>query len=106
MKAHASFCGGSTARLAGTCILLALTSVAWSAQKTAEPRNTQAKLVRVEPDKPNALKFAPRTARFVRVFIQESEGGQPCLDELEVYGPGSATNLALASRGAKASASS
>ncbi len=60
---------------------------------------------RVRPDQPNILTFAPSSARFIRFFIHEAEGGQPCIDELEVYGAG-AENLALASRGAKASASS
>jgi len=60
---------------------------------------------RVHPDQPNVLTFAPSSARFIRFFIHETEGTQPCLDELEVYGAGG-ENLALASRGAKASASS
>lgn len=48
----------------------------------------------------------PQEAQFVRLLIQRSARGAPCLDELEVYGPASAENLALASRGARASASS
>ena len=52
-------------------------------------------------------RFAPVTARFVRFSISiTNDGAQPCLDELEVYGPESDRNLALASSGAKASASS
>ena len=43
-------------------------------------------------------------AQFVRFTIEH--GPQSCLDELEVYGPGGDTNLALASNGAVASASS
>ena len=53
-----------------------------------------------------SLDFAASEARFVRLAIHRSSTGEPCLDELEVYGPDSTTNLALASRGAKASASS
>ena len=61
----------------------------------------------IEPDKPNVLSFAPADARFVRFAIHATSQGQPCIDELEVYGPGDgATNLALASAGAKATASS
>lgn len=60
---------------------------------------------RVRPDQPNTVTFAPTPARFVRLWIHEAEGGQPCIDELEVYGAGE-ENLALANRGAKASASS
>lgn len=62
--------------------------------------------LRIEPNKPNALTFAPREARFIRFAIQETESGQPCLDEVEVYGPAGRTNLALARLGARATASS
>ena len=59
-----------------------------------------------QPDKPNAMAFAPTEARFVRLVIHDSVQGQPCIDELEVYGPEGGKNLALASAGAKATASS
>lgn len=49
--------------------------------------------------------FAPVEAQFVRFTIEQADG-QPGLDELEVYGPGGDTNLALASWGAEATASS
>ncbi len=53
------------------------------------------------------LDFPARKARFVRLMIHRTSGNtEPCLDELEVYGVGGAENLALASRGAVASASS
>ena len=52
------------------------------------------------------VEFAAQEARVVRLVIRRSNGGQPCIDELEVYGPDSTTNLALASRGAVARASS
>ena len=58
------------------------------------------------PDKPNRIAFAPTEARFVRLVIRDSLQSQPCIDELEIYGPGDGTNLALASAGAKATASS
>jgi hypothetical protein len=55
----------------------------------------------------NVERFAPVEARFVRFTISATaDGTPPCLDELEVYGPGDAGNLALAERGARASASS
>ncbi|HTE21191.1 MAG TPA: DUF1553 domain-containing protein, partial [Armatimonadota bacterium] len=55
----------------------------------------------------NVDEFAPVAARFVRFTVTATrDGGQPCLDELEIYGPGGDANLALASSGAKASASS
>ncbi|MGB2824918.1 MAG: discoidin domain-containing protein, partial [Phycisphaerae bacterium] len=60
----------------------------------------------VEPGKPNAVTFPAEEARFVRFVIHASSRGQPCIDELEVYGPDGKANLALAAGGAKASASS
>lgn len=59
-----------------------------------------------QPDKPNCIEFTPVEARFVRLVMLDSLQGQPCIDELEVYGPGSDENLALAGTGAKATASS
>ncbi|MGQ9733012.1 MAG: discoidin domain-containing protein [Candidatus Zipacnadales bacterium] len=57
--------------------------------------------------KANVLSFEPQQARFVRFVIRATNSGnQACLDELEVYPPGSDENLALAAQGAKASASS
>jgi hypothetical protein len=57
-------------------------------------------------DQPNAVNFAAVEARYVRFVIQTSREGEPCLDELEVYGPAGPANLALAATGAKATASS
>ena len=62
--------------------------------------------VRFLADKPNELAFPAHEARFVRLTIKASAGGQPCIDELEIYAEGNKDNLALASRGAKATASS
>jgi hypothetical protein len=53
-----------------------------------------------------SIEFAAQEARVVRLVIRRPHGGQPCIDELEVYGPDSPTNLALASRGAVPRASS
>jgi len=51
--------------------------------------------------------FPSQRARYVRIMIHRTLGGtQPCLDELEIYGPNGSENLALASMGAVASASS
>ena len=52
------------------------------------------------------VEFAPQKARLVRLVIRRTNGGQACLDELEVYGPDSPANLALAKGGAVARASS
>src|SRR5262249_52744356 len=47
--------------------------------------------------------FPAVSARFVRLTILATrDGAEPCLDELEVYGPDRERNLALASLGAKA----
>ncbi len=57
------------------------------------------------PDTPNELSFPAQKARYVRLVIVAGSGSQTCIDELEVYGQGTEGNLALASRGAKATAS-
>lgn len=54
----------------------------------------------------NEESFTPVVTRFLRFEIKATSGAQPCLDELEVYGSSPKLNLALASAGAKASASS
>jgi mono/diheme cytochrome c family protein len=59
------------------------------------------------PGNRQADTFPPETARFLRFSILETaDGAEPCLDEIEVYAPDGGPNLALASTGAKASASS
>ena len=58
------------------------------------------------PDAANELTFPAQRARYVRLAIIAGSGSQPCIDELEVYGQASDENLALASRGARATASS
>ncbi|MHC4170962.1 MAG: discoidin domain-containing protein, partial [Planctomycetota bacterium] len=59
-----------------------------------------------QADKANEIIFPNQRARFVRFVIQQSSASQPCIDELEVYGPDGKLNLALAQYGAKATASS
>ena len=55
----------------------------------------------------NEHRFEPVEARLVRLTILKTTGGdEPCIDELEIYGPEGDENLALASAGAVASASS
>jgi hypothetical protein len=53
-----------------------------------------------------SIQVAAQEARFVRLVIRQSYAGAPCIDELEVYGPDSSANLALASAGAVPRASS
>ena len=55
----------------------------------------------------NEERFEAVKARFVRfTILATNDGAQPCLDELQVFGPGGDQNIALASVGGKATASS
>jgi len=55
----------------------------------------------------NVEDFKPVRTRFVRLNILATrDGAEPCVDELEVFGPAGDDNLARASAGARASASS
>ncbi len=58
---------------------------------------------RFQPGEPNAYRFDPIEAQFVRVELLGGSRGQPCIDEFEIFAPDSTKNLALAG---KASASS
>ncbi|HUT91238.1 MAG TPA: SUMF1/EgtB/PvdO family nonheme iron enzyme [Thermoguttaceae bacterium] len=80
--------------------ILLLASLASLAAVAAEAPFT------IEPAKPSTVSFDSVSAKFVRMMIRGKGAGQPCIDELEVYGPESDKNLALAAAGAEASASS
>lgn len=55
----------------------------------------------------NVDDFSPVMARFVRfTILSTNDGAEPCLDELQIFGTDGNRNLALATSGAKASASS
>ncbi|HZP85029.1 MAG TPA: DUF1549 domain-containing protein, partial [Chthonomonadaceae bacterium] len=55
----------------------------------------------------NVDDFPPVQARFVRFTVLATrDGTEPCLDELQIFGADTERNLALASAGAKATASS
>ena len=58
---------------------------------------------RFDPGKPNVFRFQAVEAQYVRVDILPGSKGQPCMDEFEIFAPGSETNLALTG---KATASS
>jgi len=66
--------------------------------KTAGPRRPQVNA------RLNEEQFAPVTATAVKFTIDASSGGEPCLDELEVY-DSTGQNIALATRGTTATAS-
>ncbi|NOX53748.1 MAG: hypothetical protein GXP27_04800, partial [Planctomycetes bacterium] len=93
------FATAMAAVLGSTGLLLASTAVA--ADNECRPTGLS-----VHPAKPNVVAFEPVRAKLVRFVILGSSRGEPCVDELEIYGPDSDDNLALAKRGAKATASS
>ena len=105
MNRRWSFCGTRLVGRISWLIAVGLSAVAGLAQNSAPVPARVSPSFHVHPDQPNILTFAPSSARFIRFFIHETEDSQPCIDELEVYGA-AGENLALASRGAKASASS
>jgi hypothetical protein len=69
--------------------------------------NAPARRPAVRPNR-NVERFAPVTVRMVRFVVQATvDGTEPCIDELEIYESGtSGRNVALASAGARATASS
>ena len=91
----------------GVGALLAATAARVRAEApTTQPAGQAAAAVFVvEPAKPNVVTFAPVKARFVR-FVIHASVTEPCIDELEVYTRDGGDNLALASGGTKATASS
>ena len=82
-------------------LLTGLALMAWAVTLPAT-----AEILIIKPAEPNEIAFAPQEAKFVRLILLDSRQGQPCIDEMEVYGAEGDTNLALASTGAKATASS
>jgi len=73
---------------------------------TLKPGNSPKRGLAVNVQR-NVEVFAPTLARYIRFTVSGTiDGANPCLDEIQVFGPESAVNLALASRGAKATASS
>jgi hypothetical protein len=73
----------------------------------ADPESKQARRSPVET-KHNIERFAPVEARFVRFTVLATNNNtEPCIDELEIYtAEATPRNVALATAGAKASASS
>lgn len=85
-------------------------SAALAAQSRPVADEFQEKLSQISAAKPTApetLSFPSQNARFVRIAIHATSGGsQPCIDELEIFGPDGKENLGLSSRGGVATASS
>lgn len=92
------------------CVVLALgaTAIAGPRKKVQdEVRNAWADASEVASDSlVTSISFSPQQARFVRLVVLNTQGGPVCVDELEVFGRQGNENLALASRGAVARASS
>jgi hypothetical protein len=79
-------------------------------QQAIDSLNSQEATPQLRPavqTRQNSERFKPIEAKFVRFTVLETNSGQPCIDELEIYTEGSIPhNVALASAGAKAMASS
>ncbi|MCL5099051.1 MAG: discoidin domain-containing protein [Candidatus Omnitrophica bacterium] len=74
-------------------------------QKGPAKPGVKLQTMQINPGQSNTVAFAPIECRYVRFLVLQS-AGEPCIDELEVYGPDGKVNLALAKNGAKATASS
>ncbi len=92
----------SAAKLFGRLSLVGILGFFFLNDSAAVPVSRQ----RIIADKANVVAITPTELRYVRIFITESENGQPCIDELEVYGADDKLNLAATSQGGKATASS
>jgi len=107
MADHQEFRRLTDGRLLAWVVLTAIAAAAYGrAASCAAADSPWRPQTAIYADRPFAVALEPLAARFVRILIHRSSRGQPCIDELEVYGPESDENLALASRGAKAAASS
>jgi hypothetical protein len=100
----------ATAAVTLALLFLAQTGFSAESREIAEEAFARQAAVIAGRQTTNALTttiaFAAQEARMVRLLIRRPDSGQPCIDELEVYGPDSPSNVALASRGAVPSASS
>ncbi len=88
-----------------TTIVILLTQVSGlHAQETDSQPAAPPRII--HPDQPTEIEFAAKPARYVRLLIHATNGAQPCIDELEIYGPAADINLAESTGGAKPTASS
>ncbi len=102
MNKHTSHHSLQHMRAAAAGLLLIITAASLAA---AEESNKPA--ATPESDfKPYSVSFPAREARYVRVLIQSTNRNEPCIDELEIFGPDDGVNVALGTRGVKATASS
>ncbi len=99
--------GGGPCLLAWVPLLLTMAVVVANGGEGALASTASSGKLRppVHPRK-NVEDFPTVAARFVRLRVFRTNVREPCVDELEVYGEGEpARNLALASTGARATAS-
>jgi mono/diheme cytochrome c family protein len=76
-----------------------------AAEPLADTKSTEPRRAPVHPRR-NVERFEPVRARFIRFTVVATNNLEPCIDELEVFTSGAEpNNVALASAGAKATAS-
>jgi hypothetical protein len=89
------------------CVVAVLFGRLVPAYAEQDPEGARApQWISIAADQPNAIEFAAQPARFVRVVLRQSQQGQACIDELEIFARDDSRNLALAAEGSRASASS
>lgn len=98
---------GGSSGIAVTADAIVLQPMGQSSEPDASVANTSVVVAPTKRPPTNAKRneerFPPRSARFVRLTIEKSSGGEGCIDELEIYSGD--RNVALASNGAKATSS-
>jgi hypothetical protein len=99
-------CSAVKSRAAFGVFLLGVSAMLTADAADATPSAVDKTEAVIHADRPYVIPIRPQSARFVRIVIRHTARSQPCIDELEVYGNDDKVNLALASRGAEASASS
>jgi mono/diheme cytochrome c family protein len=76
-----------------------------AAEPLADPKATEPRRAPVHPRR-NVERFEPVRAKFLRFTVLATNNLEPCIDELEIFSSGAEPhNVALASAGAKATAS-
>jgi formylglycine-generating enzyme required for sulfatase activity len=87
-----------------SCLVTILVPLGLFAQSVPEKPPCEL-LSGLDPFKANRFDVPPTQAKFVRLEVA-GDNNQPCIDELEIFGTAPDKNLALASNGAKVTASS
>lgn len=85
---------------------IALANVIQAGPRVSVTESVQTALANPQQGGVAVIEFSAQNARFVRLVVHNGGPGTVGLDELEVFGPASDENLALAARKATARASS